>query len=268
MENGPRAGHRVGWRRAGQGRTPALLAHCSLAHSRAFKGLMAELDQNLSMTAFDLPGHGASGPPLPGQTMQQAVGDIARSFLDETGPAHLIGHSFGGTAFLRLAVEAPDLVLSLTLIEPPFYPAARAIGAPEMQVQDTLDMPARLRFAEGDMAGAAELFYAGWGFGLPWKTVPEDQRDYMIATMPHVEGCGTLLNSDQAGILAPGRLERISCPVLLMRGEDSPPAIAAVFRALEPRLADVRTVVVPGAGHMLPLTHPQPVADAIRLLIR
>lgn len=268
MPEATRAGHRVGWRVAGQGAEPALLCHCSLAHSGGFKALMAELDADLSMTAFDLPGHGRSGPPALGTTMQEAVGAIARSFLDETGPAHLVGHSFGGTAFLRLAVEDPDLVRSLTLIEPPFYPAARAIGAPEMAEQDRLDAPARAHFAKGDMAAATRAFSEAWGSGQAWKAIPEDLRAYMVATMPFVEGCGVFLNADQGGILAPGRLERIACPVLLLRGALSPPSIPAVLRALAPRLRDVRTVVVPGAGHMVPMSHPRPVAEAIRALIR
>jgi lipase len=41
-------------------------------------------------------------------------------------PVDVIGHSFGGTVALRLAVERPDLVRSLVLIEPVFVAALLA----------------------------------------------------------------------------------------------------------------------------------------------
>jgi len=52
-------GRRIGIRSTGTG-APALLSHCSLAHSGAWGGVMAGLNDRLRMTAFDLPGHGES----------------------------------------------------------------------------------------------------------------------------------------------------------------------------------------------------------------
>ena len=41
-----------------------------------------------------------------------------------TDPIDVIGHSFGATVALRLAVEQPEKVRSLTLIEPVFFAVA------------------------------------------------------------------------------------------------------------------------------------------------
>ncbi len=48
-------------------------------------------------------------------------------------------------------------------------------------------------------------------------------------------------------------------------GEDSPPVIPAIADALAARLPDVGRARVPGAGHMLPITHPRQVAELIGL---
>jgi lipase len=74
----------------------------------------------------DRAGHGgarggtrrATGPRFPRPGTEHALG------LLPEGPVHLIGHSFGATVALRLAIEAPERVASLTLIEPVLFAAA------------------------------------------------------------------------------------------------------------------------------------------------
>jgi pimeloyl-ACP methyl ester carboxylesterase len=51
--------------------------------------------------------------------------------------------------------------------------------------------------------------------------------------------------------------------VLLVEGERSPPVVAAIQARLAERLPRAERIVVAGAGHMAPLTHPRPVAEAI-----
>ena len=73
------------------------------------------------------------------------------------------------------------------------------------------------------------------------------------------------LAHDSANILRDGGLESVDAPVLIVMGGDSPPVIPAIADALAARLPDVGRATVPGAAHMLPITHPGPVTDLIRL---
>lgn len=180
------------------------------------------------------------------------------------GPVDLIGHSFGGTCCLRVAAEATQQVRSLTLIEPPFYAALRAVGAPEMALQDRLDAPFAEALARGDFEAAARGFFQAWGSGLPWETLPPDQQRYMVDRIPLIEGAGHALNADLGGLLEPGRLEAVDIPVLLVRGTFSPPSIPAIERVLAERLPRAETAVIEGAGHMVPITHPERVAGILR----
>ena len=52
-------------------------------------------------------------------------------------------------------------------------------------------------------------------------------------------------------------------PVMLIRGASSAPVMAPILEALAARLPDVGVAVVPGAGHMVPLTHPAEVAGLV-----
>src|SRR6056297_3337330 len=98
MPEGLRGGVPVHWRVAGTGGRRAILAHCSLAHSGAWKGVMERLAPRLSMVAFDLPGHGRSADWDGSVPLQDLVVAIARDFRDEApDPVDLIGHSFGAT---------------------------------------------------------------------------------------------------------------------------------------------------------------------------
>ena len=58
-------------------------------------------------------------------------------------------------------------------------------------------------------------------------------------------------------------LESLGVPVLLVDGDQSPPIIDAIQTELARRLPMVSRAVVPGAGHMLPLSHPQALARLV-----
>lgn len=264
-----RAGLGIHWRTGGAGPRAALLLHCSLAHSGALRGLTDGLGDVLTATAFDMPGHGRSADWPGGASLQDAVVAVARSFLDAMpGPVDLIGHSFGGTCLLRIAFETPETVRTLTLIEPPFYDAVRAAGDAGFGQELRRDAAFASFLTAGRREEAARAFVTRWGAGAPWEEMPDEQRSYITDRIHLIEAAGFSLNADMVGLTAPGGLERIACPVLLVRGSRSPGTIPAVHRALMARLPDVRETVVDGAGHMAPITHPEPVAAAIRDFLR
>ena len=54
---------------------------------------------------------------------------------------------------------------------------------------------------------------------------------------------------------------------MMPSGAESPPIIHEIAEGLAARLPDVGRATVPDAGHMLPLTHAQTVADLVRMNI-
>ncbi len=247
----------------GHGARAAVLIHCSLAHSGAWTALAGELAGRLTMTAFDLPGHGRGPDWTPGQDLHAQSTCMAADLVAD-GPADLIGHSFGATVALRLALERPGAVRSLVLIEPVLFAAARAAGDPafDMHMRDTA--PVDAAWDAGDAEAATRRFIALWGAGTPWEALPEAQRAYMAARIGFIPETAPVLVEDRAGLLTPGRLEGLNCPVLIVTGGESPPVMPAIARALAARLPHAQRVDVPGAAHMVPLTHPQQVGAAIR----
>ncbi|MFP4275516.1 MAG: alpha/beta fold hydrolase [Paracoccaceae bacterium] len=250
-------------RHFGEGPRAALMIHCTLGQSALWQPLAERLGDLLSMTAFDLPGHGGSGAwQGPGDVQALAV-RMAADLLG-TGPADVIGHSFGGTVALRLAAERPELVRSLTLIEPVFFQVL-AKDRPELMAEHDLQMqPYADAVARGDWREAARLFTAVWGDGRPWDSLPDEQRSTMARRMPVVEAASEAILADAGAVLASGALERMACPTLIVEGAESPRYIGAVCERLAARIPAARRAVIAGAGHMVPLTHPDAVARELR----
>lgn len=253
----------------GQGEREALLLHCSLAHLGAWRGVAAELANELSMLALDLPGHGQSGDWDPARDYQTQATEAALALLEReaTGPVDLVGHSFGGTIALRLAQLAPERVRSLTLIEPVLFAAAK--DHPEFaQVDAFMTGPFAEAFHRGDRIEAARLFQSIWGGHVVWEYLPVVMRDDMAARIHLIPACAPVTSEDVHGQVAPGALEALEMPCLLIEGADSPAIVAAIHDVFEARIPDVRRVVIEGAGHMAPMTHPKRVAAEIFKLLK
>ncbi len=74
----------------------------------------APLATSYTLILPDLPGHGQT--PLEGMVDVERDAGLVTELLTE--PMHLLGHSFGGGVALRVTANRPEMVRSLTLIEP------------------------------------------------------------------------------------------------------------------------------------------------------
>lgn len=223
-----------------------------MGNASYWRPIAQALADRVQITAPDLPGHGLSpgwdgGPPDYHTAVTRAAAGLV------TRPLDLIGHSMGATVALRIAVAAPEAVRSLTLIEPVLFAAA-----PDMANDGLLDQLDAL-LAAGDDAKAARAFLAIWG-GIDWQAQTPTAKARLTRQIRLVQASNAALRSDSANILREGGLEAIDAPVLIVMGGDSPAVIPAIADALAARLPDVGRAQVPGAGHMLPITHPQQLA--------
>ena len=273
MPRALRAGFSTHWTTYGQGARAALMIHCSLASGTSWGGMARHLSGALTMTAFDLPGHGRSAEwgadAWRDVEIQDQVTQIAASFADDisVSPVDVIGHSFGATVALRLAVEYPHLVRSFVLIEPVFFAVAYRDRPDLGAAHDAVVADFMAAQVAGDHAGAAREFTALWGDGTPWAAVPDVRCAKLALQMPLIAAAESALFGDVGGMLVEGVLEAVEQPVLLVEGSRSPAIIRAIHDGLAVRLPDAQCVMVMGAGHMAPITHAQQVsAEVLRFL--
>lgn len=258
------AGHLTPWRLWDRGGPrPVLALHCSLAHSGAWTGLAERLSA-VTVTAPDLPGHGRA-PDWDGRgdlhdlTTAMAAGLAQR--IGDGGPVDILGHSFGATVALRLALDRPELVRSLVLIEPPLFAAAMddPAAAPHLAAQIRVS---ELILQDPDAGAAA--FHALWGSGEALADLPDRPRRYIVDRIHYITAQSAALVQDTAHLLRPGGLEGVGVPVLLVEGGNSPAVVGSIQPVLAARLPHATRRVLPGAGHMMPITHPDLLARAVQ----
>ncbi|MFT4151176.1 MAG: alpha/beta hydrolase [Paracoccaceae bacterium] len=259
-------GHPTAWRIWDKGGArPVLALHCSLAHGGAWAGLVERLS-GITVTAPDQPGHGNSADWDGVTELQGLSARIAIAMIERAGggPVDLFGHSFGGTVALRLALDRPDLVRSLMLVEPVLFAAAHAAGAPEWADYQAANAGFEALLAEGRRDEAAAAFHAQWGNGQTLASLPERQRRYILDRIHLIAAQAPALVQDAGNLLAAGRMEALQVPVLLAEGERSPPVVGAIQSELARRLPMARRVSIAGAGHMLPISHGAALASEVQ----
>jgi pimeloyl-ACP methyl ester carboxylesterase len=176
----------------------------------------------------------------------------------DVGKAHVVGHSYGGAVALQLAVEAPEVVATLSLFEPTFVavPSAprffEAVG------------PLIERYNSGDRVGAVHAFFAAV-CGPDWRSHVE--RSVPGGIDQAENDAATLFESDLPSIgewtFEAEQAAQINQPVLCVLGSDTVPLFVEGRDLLHSLLPRTEDAVLSGATHLLQIAQP---ADAAAVL--
>jgi pimeloyl-ACP methyl ester carboxylesterase len=191
---------------------------------------------------------------------QQA--DDCRALLRHlgVGRAHVVGHSYGGSVALQLALNVPDLVHSLALLEP-----ALAIGASADEYRHAL-MRSVARFREGEAAIVVDEFLQARSPGYR----PGLDRLLPGAFDQAVADAGPAFEQEAPGLIdwqfTASHAQQIAQPTLSVVGGNSEalwPRFGEAHRWLLESLPNAEGFVLPGATHMLQLEDPHGMAEAL-----
>lgn len=235
-----------------------MFLHGTFASGAMYRDVIHTLQDRYRCVAVDLPGHGRSGFDPRGWTVDDVANGVGQLITTiGGGPVTLVGLSQGGAVAMRVAIKHPDLVRALVIQgagpDGPAREAAEALAAFGRVLAEADDDRRR--------AAAAELqpaFHAtGWVQAHPHEAEQElsvilrqdRQATELVARVP---GGATSIED---------KLADITCPALVMWGEEDPrafwgPKMVAAMRA-------ARLVTVEHAGHHMNSDAPDVCADEI-----
>ena len=233
---------------AGEGE-PIVLSHAGFLDSRMFDTLWESLAQYFMVIRYDMRGFGksspANGPICRRDDLAQLVKHLG---ITQT---HLVGCSIGGQVCLDLALEKPQQVKSLTLVDA--IPSGFELqGMPPRYLFEMFDA-----LKSGDMDRASELQIRIWLDGeyrdpgqvdpqlrkkaLDMIRIPVKQNTYITVDMQPIRPL------DPPAIT---RLETVNCPTLIVAGSLDNHEILRAAEVMVTRIPGARKVILEGSGHV------------------
>lgn len=241
-----------------------------LVHAGAFAAWYPTLADEEALIGFRLVAPVRAGydstTPAPGRhlTIADHAGHCA-AVLDSlgVGQAHIVGHSSGSMIGLQLAVDRPDLVRSLVLVEPA---SALVLLPPHVAEGFGQAMGSMVETAAaGDLAGAFDTFMR--------VACAQDYRDVLLPALgpdglrQAERDCGFFFRDEVAAVqewtFDAAAASRITHPVVFVQGGASPPMVHGIVARLAGMLGNAQTVTVEGADHLLPLRDPATLAGIV-----
>jgi pimeloyl-ACP methyl ester carboxylesterase len=246
---------------AGEGE-PVVLIHGSFV-ADAFRPILSESSLAAGYRRIAYHRRGYMGSTLPDHVLsiaEQADDCLALLHHLRIRQAHVVGHSFGGVVALQLALVAPEMVATLSLLEP-----ALAVGASGPGYRQALANSAQRYREVGAPVAVEETLQARWpGYRGPLEELLPGAFDQAVSDAPGLFECELpgLLDWD----FDEEKAHRITQPVLTVLGSESEalwPRFGETHRALCAWLPNCEAFILPGAHHFLQMENPRDMAEGL-----
>lgn len=248
----------------GVGPTPVLLVHGYQASARIWHGVQQALPaQHYRSVALNNRGAGASdAPPLESDyTLQKFAADL-HALVDHLGWERfvLVGHSMGGGTVAQYAVDHPERVSHLILVDPASPDGAPLEGAALEAFLDERMAQRRAQLARG--AGGDGIDARGGA--VPAEVAAQLVRDIEAAPERRLRGSMRSMMQLRLG----ARVRALPMPVLLVAGDQDkviPLSNMLASWAMYPPGTGLH--VWHGVGHSPNFDHPQATVAVIRQFV-
>ena len=257
------AGERIGFHvyRTTEDTPPLFLIHGFTASSASFQSNIAELSRHFAVVAVDLLGHGDSESPdaVEPYTPERAVYRII-ALMDYLGMDRILlcGHSLGGALALRVALDHPDRIAGLVIIN---SNSAAGTTLWREETQPRMEEMARRIRLEGTRFIKDSRLYPARSRRIPDEARIQLVRDFEKLTPAGIAGTAEGL---VARVNAFERLPELSTPTLLVVGDRDRDFVVNAPRMLaNMRRSSVQLVTIEDAGHAANLEQPELFHEAL-----
>ncbi len=240
---------------------PLVLVHGATADHTRWAPVLPHLEPHFTVHAIDRRGRGASGDAAD-YTVEREYDDVAAvvdAVAAQAGAAvDLLGHSFGGVCAFGAATRTSHL-RRLVLYEgwPTPHPEALALPADVKLRMDAL-------LAVGDREGVLEVFFR--------EIVAMPEADFAIyralpAWQARIRAAHTIARETPRRF-QPELAARITVPVLMLVGGDSPEDVQGDYEKVAAALPDARVSILEGQQHIAIDLVPEEFAQRVTNFLR
>jgi pimeloyl-ACP methyl ester carboxylesterase len=240
---------------------PVLLIHGNGPDMMSLEGVATDLLEDHRVITYNRRGYAGSGPAATSWVEHR---EDAAALLEHLGVsrAAVVGVSGGGIVALQLAVERPDLVGALVLVEPAVYgmehltpSAARTYLSVKLRRQLLPDEEAVVPFYRWVMQH--DDGHSVWD-----QPDYSDERKLLILR----NGAGTLADIDNTSSthVDKERVRGIDAPVTFILGERSQRWFHRIMQTMQDLLPEAELIEIPAVGHAMTFEDPPAVASAVR----
>lgn len=211
---------------------------------RIWDAHLPALATRFRVLTYDLFGHGASAPP-PAALSLQTFSEQLRGLLDHLGAPRsaIVGFSLGGMINRRFAIDHPERVAALGILNAPHERGAELQHRVEAQAAEsaacgpaaTLDAAIVRWFTAGFRAEHPEVIDT-----VRRTVLANDPSAYAAARQVLARGVTELIRPDPP----------IAAPALVMTCENDSGSTPEMSRAIAGEIEGAELVIVPGLQHM------------------
>ena len=226
---------------------PVVLIHGLGSSTRDWEFQVSDLSRRYRVITFDLRGHGQSDKPPGRYTLPMLAADVRELLTSlSVARAHIVGLSLGGCIAFQLAVDAPQVIQTLVIVNSgpelvlhSFKQRAaiwqRLAIVRLMGMRKMGEVLSRRLFVKPEHGPLRETFVARWA--------ENDRRTYLAAFRAMI------------GWSVTDRLSTIECPTLVVTADQdyTPVALKEAYAAKMPR---ARVVTIPDSRHATPMERP------------
>ena len=187
----------------------------------------------------------------------------AVALLDHLGVhhAHVAGHSSGAAVAAQVALDVPERVQTLALLELSLLSLSEA----ESFFQQA--GPAFAAYASGDHEEAIAIFMSVVG-GVDWPTCRALLEEHLPGAVAQaIKDADTFFGVELPALgewtFGAEQAAAIQCPVLSVLGSGTQPLWVEVAAFLRSAVPHIEECTVDGVGHLLHIQRPEPVARAM-----
>jgi pimeloyl-ACP methyl ester carboxylesterase len=231
--------------------------HCSGGTGQHWQKLRRALGPTFEVLSPNLIGCG-DNPHWSGESSFELT-DEARPIVEIidawNGSIHLVGHSYGGGVALRVAVERPARIASLSLYEPTAFHVLNSTGEDgQVALKEICALAEKIRrlVITGAEWAAARCFVDYWNRSGTFDALKPDAQSDLVRYIPKACLDFRALIEERVPLVA---YRRLRVPLRLMIGEHALLATELLARKLSAVMNPGALRVVAGAGHMGPQSH-------------